>query len=482
MRTPSALYPSLLLAFTLAAPACAGAQTPPARGIVRIDPAELARMMDSVVPAAMAERQIPGAVVTVVQDGRVLLSRGYGYADVERGRRVSPDSTVFQIGSISKVFTATAVVQLADRGRIRLDQDVNRYLRRTRVPDAFAAPVTPWHLLTHSAGFDELPGRLVREDTAHVLPLARFLSADRLVRVHPPGELPSYSSYTAALAGLLVEEVSGMEYERYLACGVWGPLGMSRTQVTVPEWLRADASRAYEVDSGRVVAVPWERYHTPPSSSISSTGADMGRFMTALLQEGRLGDARILTDTAVRAMLSRQATLHPRLPGWGLGIQEADTHGERIWEHGGDVAGFSSLMVLLPDHELGVFVAGHREGSDLRWVVRRALLNRWFPDRRTITVPPPDPAAVARLRRLEGTYRGATYCHTCPPDQQRVDDVVVTVRDDGALMVWDEPWIEVEPLFFRSPDGTRRFGFHEDAAGRITAMTVGSWMVLEKLP
>ncbi|HEU0015522.1 MAG TPA: serine hydrolase domain-containing protein, partial [Longimicrobium sp.] len=283
-------------------------------------------------------------------------------------------------------------------------------------------------------------------------------------------------------AGLLVEEVSGMEFERYLACHVWGPLGMQRTQVTVPEWLRPDLSRAYEVDSGRVVSVPWERYHTPPASSIASTGSDMGRFMLALLGGGSLDGARILSDTAVRAMLSRQATLHPRLPGWGLGLQESDTHGERILEHGGDVAGFSSLMMLLPENGLGLFVAGHREGSDFRRVVRRALLDRWLPERRTFAVPAPDPRAAARLRRLAGTYRGATWCRTCPLDQQRVDDVVVTVRDDGALMVWDEPWIEVEPLFFRSPDGTRRFAFHQDAAGRITAMTVGSWMVLEKLP
>ncbi|HEU0014696.1 MAG TPA: serine hydrolase domain-containing protein, partial [Longimicrobium sp.] len=193
----------LAAALALAAPACARAQAPAARPAVRVDPAELARMMDSIVPAAMAERQIPGAVVVVVQHGRVLLSRGYGLADVERGRRVSPDSTVFQIGSISKVFTATAVVQLADRGRLRLDRDVNAYLRRLRVPDAFGAPVTAWHLLTHGAGFDELPGRLLRSDTAAVLPLARFLDG-RLVRVRAPGALPSYSSYGAALAGLLV--------------------------------------------------------------------------------------------------------------------------------------------------------------------------------------------------------------------------------------------------------------------------------------
>lgn len=446
----------------------------------QVDADELRRMMDSIVPAAMAERQIPGAVLVVVRDGRVVLSRGYGMADVARGRRVDPDSTVFPIGSISKLFTATAVVQLADGGRLRLDEDVNRVLRRLRVPATYPRPVTPFDLLTHQAGFDELPGRLLREDTAHVLPLARFLEG-RLVRIRPPGELTSYSSYAAALAGLLVEDASGMEFERYLACSVWGPLRMARTQVTVPEWLRAHMAVGYEVDDGRVAAVPWERYHTPPASSISSSGADMARYMIAMLRQGELEGARILSDTAARAMLTQQTTLHPRLPGFGLGFQVNDTNGRRLLLHGGDVAGFSSLMVLMPDEGTGFFLAGHREGSDLRFAVWRAFLDRFYPDQRRITVPPPDPAAVPRLRRLEGTYRASTWCHTCPPDPERVQDVRVTVREDGALMVWDEPWIEVEPLFFRSPDGRRRIGFHQDASGRVTALTAGSWMVLERL-
>jgi CubicO group peptidase (beta-lactamase class C family) len=445
------------------------------------DPGELRRMADSVVPAAMAERQVPGAVLVVVRDGRVVLARGYGMADVARARAVDPDSTVFPIGSISKVFTATAVVQLADRGRLRMDQDVNRVLGRLQVPATYPRPVTPFDLLTHQAGFDELPGRLVREDTAHVLPLDRFLDG-RLVRIRPPGELTSYSSYGAALAGLLVEDASGMEYERYLACNVWGPLGMRRTQVTVPGWLQAHAAVGYEVDSTGVVAVPWERYHTPPASSISSTGADMARYMIAMLRQGELDGARILSDTAARAMLTQQTTMHPRLPGFGLGFQVGDTNGRRLLLHGGDVAGFSSLMVLLPDEGTGLFIAGHREGSDLRFAVLRAFMDRVFPDGRQITVPPPDPAAVPRLRRLEGTYRASTWCHTCPPDPERVQDVAVTVRADGALMVWDTPWIEVEPLFFRSPDGTRRLGFHQDAAGRVTALTAGSWMIMERLP
>lgn len=446
----------------------------------RIDPAELAALLDSVLPAAMAERHIPGAVFVLVQDGRVVLSKGFGFADVERRRPVSPDSTIFMIGSISKVFTATAVMQLADRGRLDLRADVNRYLRRVRVPDAFGAPITAHHLLTHTGGLDELPGRLVREDTAPVLPLDRFL-AGRLVRVRPPGELTVYSSYGAALAGLLVEEVSGQPFERYLACNVWEPLGMHRTYVTVPGWLERDRAVGYEYADDRVQRVGYERYHTPPAGSISSTAADMARYMIAQLRGGEIGGARILSVEGTAMMQRQHETAHPRLPGFAYGFQRSTTNGQAIVEHGGDVAGFSSLMVLLPEHGTGFFIAGHREGSDLRSVVRRRILDRWFPDTRPVVVPRPDPAAAVRMRRFAGTYRASPYCRTCPPDPERFQDFEVTANADGTLSLWDDRWVEVEPLYFRSADGTRRIGFKEDAQGRVMAITAGSWMVLEKV-
>lgn len=440
-------------------------------------------MMDSILPAAMAERKIPGAVVVVVQGGRVVMARGYGFADVARGRPWHPDTTVFPIASISKVFTATAVVQLADRGQLRLDEDVNRYLRRLQVPPSFGAPVTPLHLLTHSAGFDELPGRTLVGDTGYVQPLHRFLR-NRLVRVRAPGELTSYSSYGAALAGLLVEEVSGLEYERYLSCGIWGPLGMARTQVTIPEWLRADLAVPYEVKEGNSVPVQRERSHTAPASSISSTATDMARYMIALLNGGRLGDVRILSDTAAQAMLTQHARVHPDIPGWGLGVQLSNVYGQRIAEHGGDIAGFHSMMVLLPDHETGLFIAGHHEGSDLRRVVRGAFLRRWFPDTRQIVPPQADPAAVARLRRLEGTYRGTIRCYTCPEGTSfPVPEVQVTVRDDGVLMFGGAEWIETAPLLFHHATYPRNnhLGFTLHPDGRVF-LAISAVDVLEKVP
>jgi CubicO group peptidase (beta-lactamase class C family) len=440
-----------------------------------IDPKELETLLADVIPAEMKKQQIPGAVFLLVQNGRVVFAKGYGSADLARQKPMNVDETILPIGSITKVFTGLAVVQLADRGALDLRADVNRYLKQIRVPEG--PPVTAWHLLTHTAGFDELRGRMLESPGDRVQPLHRFL-AKRLVRVRAPGEMTSYSSFGTALAGLLVEDVSGIPFERYLACNVWTPLKMHRTHITTPEELIDDLAVAYELDGEKIVPIPYERYHSTPASSINSTAGDMGRFMLALLNEG----GGILSPRATAEMMRQQITMHPRIPGFGFILQLADTNGQRIVEHGGNIGGFHTLMTLLPDHETGFFIAAHREGADLRWPVRKAILDRWFPRKDPPQAPKANPAARARLKRLEGTYRGNIWCHTCPFDASRVQDVKVTLNDDGSINVWDEKWIEVEPLFFRSADGRRRLGFHEDAKGKITALTSGSWMVMERLP
>jgi CubicO group peptidase (beta-lactamase class C family) len=445
-----------------------------------IDSTGLAALVDSVFAAGMTRERIPGAAFMLVQNGRVVLAKGFGKADVASGRLVRPDRTIFPIASISKVFTATAVMQLVDHGRIDLDADVNRYLTSARVPPTYPQPVTVTHLLTHTAGFDELPGRRVRT-AAEVVPLGRFLG-DRLIRVHPPGEITSYSTYGMALAGLLVQDVSGVPFEEYLRRHIWERLGITRTFITVPSALRGDLATAYELEGEELVPVPYEVYQTPPTSSIVSTVEDMGRFMIAHLQNGRYGDARILSDSAAINMHRQHVTMHRLVPGWALGFQVDDANGRRIIEHGGDIGGFSALMTLLPDEGVGIFVVHHLEGHNLRFDVRRAVLDRYFPDQRPLSVPTPRPSAAARLARFAGTYRASIFCHSCPGGGPNVQDFEVKANDDGTITVWDARWIEVSPLYFVRADGRARIGFAEDASGRIMAATAGSWRVLERMP
>jgi CubicO group peptidase (beta-lactamase class C family) len=444
-----------------------------------ITAAGLAALMDPVFAKGMAEERIPGAAFVLVQDGRIVLAKGFGRADVTSARAVSPDETIFPIASISKVFTATAVMQLADRGRLDLDADVNRYLTSVRVPATYPQPVTPAQLLSHTAGLDEIPGRRVRSK-AELLPLGRFL-ADRLIRVHPPGEVTSYSSYGIALAGLLVESVSGLPYEEYLRRNIWQPLGMTRTFITVPSSLSGHLATAYELDQEKLVRIPYEIYQTPPTSSIVSTVDDMARFMIAHLQNGRFGKARILSDGAAARMHRQQATMHPLVPGFSLGFQMDDTNGRRILEHGGDIGGFSSLMTLLPDEGVGFFTVHHLESSNLRFDVRRAILDRYFPDERPLRVPTPRPEAAERLRRFAGTYRANNFCHSCPDGGPNVQDFEVKANDDGTITVWDDRWVEVSPLYFVRADGRKHLGFAEDKSGRIVALTAGSWRVIERI-
>jgi CubicO group peptidase (beta-lactamase class C family) len=469
--------------------ACAGGPADRSRGEsvargsasspVRPDSGELASALAPVVAEGMAKEHIPGAVLVLVANGRVVLAQGYGVADVASKRPVDPVTTIFPIASISKLFTATAVMQLADRGRLDLDADVNRYLRSARMPAKYGQPITAAHLLSHTSGLDELPGRRVR-GRAELVPLGEFLST-RLVRVHPPGEMTSYSSFGIALAGQLVEDVAGLPFERYLARNIWSPLGMTRTFITVPDSLSGKLATAYELDDDKPVPVPYELYQTPPASAIVSTGVDMGRFMVAHLGRGGNGDGRILSDSAAELMQRPHATMHPKVPGWTYGFQVGDANGRRILEHGGDIGGFSSLLVLLPEEGIGLFIAHHLEGTNLRFDVKQAMLDRLFPDHRVAQAPVARARDAGGLRRFAGVYRANIFCHSCRDGGPNVQEFEVRANADGTITVWDQPWVPVDSLYFASLDGSRHIGFAEDSSGRITALTAGSWKVLERI-
>lgn len=444
-----------------------------------VDSDELQKFVRSFVPDQMRKEHIPGAVLVFVQNGKVILNEGFGYSSLETNQPVDPGKTIFPIGSISKVFTATALVQLADRKKIDLNADVNAYLKKLKVPEAFDRPVTGAHLLSHTAGFDEIRPGTQAGSPKEILPLHQFLK-NRLVRVHPPGVITSYSTYGITLAGLLVEEISGLSYESYLNRNIWKPLKMNRTHISTPPHLETAVAIPYEVENDTPQRRTYEWYHTLPASSIRSTGEDMAKFIVAHLECGKFRSHQIVSARAACEMHRTQSTTHPEMPGWTYGFQEDNTNGLRIVEHGGDIAGFSSLLVLLPDQNAGIFIAHHLEGANLRFDVKQKLLDRYFPDRRPVKVPVPVPDSTEKLKRFAGLYRGNLFCHTCK-NPLPVAEVEVTANDDGTITVWDAQWVQTTPLLFVRLDGKRKIGFQEDQSGRILQMSAGSWKVLEKV-
>jgi len=186
---------------------------------------DLDAWLDGYMPYALKIGDIAGAVVVVVKDGQVLTQRGYGYADVAKRIPVNPARTLFRPGSVSKLFTWTAVMQQVEQGKLDLDADVNRYLD-FRIPDYDGKPITLRNIMTHTTGFDETGKGIIFEDSSRLIPLGDYVKGALPKRIYAPGSTPSYSNYATALAGYIVERVSGQSFDAYVEQRIFAPLGM----------------------------------------------------------------------------------------------------------------------------------------------------------------------------------------------------------------------------------------------------------------
>ena len=184
---------------------------------------DVGAFLDGILPQQLAREDIAGAVVSVVKDGKVLFARGYGYADVEKKTPVSPDNTLFRPGSISKLFTWTAVMQLVEQGKLDLDRDVNDYIDY-KIPATFPKPITLRNVMTHTPGFEETAQELFVADAKDMKPLGAYLKAHLPERVYPPGTTPAYSNYATAMAGYIVQRVSGQPFDDYIEEHILKPL------------------------------------------------------------------------------------------------------------------------------------------------------------------------------------------------------------------------------------------------------------------
>src|SRR6266850_6260007 len=461
------------------------------RATTRLDGKELGALLDPVFAEQMEKLHIPGAAIAIVKDGRIVFAKGYGYADVLKQTAVDPDKTIFRIGSITKVFTATAVMQMADRGKIKLADDVNKYLTGFKVPPTYPQPVTFANLLTHTSGLDEIsPGRRT-DDESKVVPLGAFLKT-RLVRIQPPGEVISYSTYNAALAGFVVEEVTETPFKIYLRKNVFDLLSMDHTSITaVRDEFKQDLASGYEWDGKSYQKLPFQWFNTYPASDINSTATDMARFMLANLSGGLLEGKRILSERAIREMHSTHFRNHPRVPGWAYGYYEGYQNNRRFVEHGGSMDdGYSALLTMLPEEKLGLFVACNTEtgGFGVAEAAKEVLLNRFFPlSEKSKAVKEVTNQTPASLQRFAGKYRPYIYCHTCPPNSGAYfpEPGEVKVNDDGTLSFQDERWRQIEPLLFELTTGPRAgkrlLAFRESSDGRITFMFQEAYRTYERV-
>ncbi|MDG2522767.1 serine hydrolase [Caulobacter segnis] len=400
------------------APATAAPAAPAAQPLT---PLQLEAYVDGVVGRSMADDHLAGVTVSVVQGGQVVLKKGYGVSSLDPVKPVDPDKTLFRIGSISKTFTWVALMKEVEAGRMRLDAPMNLYLpERLHIRDqGFKQQVQLRHVMTHTGGFeDRALGQLFERDANRVRPLELYLQKERVRRVREPGMVPSYSNYAVGLAGEAVSNVTGKPFEQLTEEQIFHPLGMWRTTfreardqrdglpLPMPAELAADASQGFHWAGGGYQSRPYEFIgQIAPAGGASSTAGDMAKYMLVLLNNGSLGaDRAPLYSPRTAAAFSGQ-TWRPAAgaAGWNHGFMDvALPGGRRGYGHGGATLSFFSMMVVVPELNLGVFVSTNTDGGrDLVSALPGMVVQRFYGPAPTLAGPP---TLKADASVYEGTY------------------------------------------------------------------------------
>jgi CubicO group peptidase (beta-lactamase class C family) len=441
------------------------------------DPVELEAFIGNILTTQLTANNIAGASVSVIKDGQVIFIEGYGYADVAQGILVDPHSTLFPVASITKLFTWTAVMQLVEEGLLDLDEDVNNDLDFS-IPNTYDDPVTLRHLMTHTGGFEDRAYGIAAATPDSVQPLGSWLASHIPTRIYPPGEVIAYSNYGAALAGYIVERVSEMPFASYLEQQILKPLDMVHTSLRqpLPDSLQANLAQGYTYYEGLFNAKEAELENTAPAGGLSTTAADMAAFMMANLQGSEGTDTPILRSESLKTMHAQAWSLDARSNGMALGFIEMDRNGQTVIGHDGDILYAHSLMVLLPEDDLGLFlVYNSASAAGLPQDLYHAFMDHYYP------LPPLEFSSLeADLSRVAGRYDWSRTNSSTPEQVESLFSEVRFVATDDGLLKTTTPgstlrMAQVEPLFFRDVHTGATMVFSEDEQGRIQYASHSDW-------
>nr|WP_181918487.1 MULTISPECIES: serine hydrolase domain-containing protein [unclassified Wenzhouxiangella] len=453
------------------------------------DTAALEAFIDGVVEPLMRNNNSPSGTVAIARDGEFIFTKGYGYKDIAAQEPVDPETTLFRPGSVSKLATWVAVMQLVEQGKLDLDTDINEYLEAVEIPATFDEPITLWHVMTHTTGFEDGGmGYLIIEDPDKALPLKEAMQRYRQERVNPPGAQSAYSNYATALAGLIVANVSGQPFNEYVAEHIFEPLGMDTATFDepLPEHLEDQVATSYGFEAGGYKEKPFEIVSSfGPAGGQSASATDMVRFAQAILNGGSLDGQQILRPETVEEMLSLQFSHDERLMGMALGWYETDYEGTRVMGHGGDTRWFHSYLGVDETHDLAFFASfSGSGGSAVRSALFPAFYGQYFPRDEAPPEPPEDFAE--RAGRYAGEYGFWRTNFSKIEKALRMSSVVqVSPGPNNTLVVGfggnAKQYVEVGDNLFRARNedvtlvagvAPRLIAFQENDAGEITGFVM----------
>lgn len=456
------------------------------------DKEDLQSFMDTTFQKKMTEQHVPGAVITVVKDGQVILSKGYGYADLENKVPMTADKTLVRIASVSKLFTYTAMMQLYEQGKVDLKADVNKYLKGYTLKNEYSVPVTVEELLTHTSGIDDNRIADLSKDKKDLLPMNDFLKKHLPKVVRKPGTIINYSSYDTALAGGIIEQISREPLNKFIQDNIFEPLEMKDSTLDRdmnPKGLEA----GYNYENGKIVkAKAVEGYFNNYAiGGIISTSEDMAKFMIAQLNNGAYKDKRILKGSTAINMHSQHETFDVRLPGMAYGFNEKIINGYRAIEHlGYSPDNIYSDMTLFPEENLGVFISVNQGMNNVPDEVVEEMVKKYFSQKEAIKDKKNISTGESDLKNFIGTYRfsenpvSTFHKGDAFPEGE---DITISLKDEKTLILkgkdvfvgneYTTNITELEPLVFKRADNGEYVIFKKNEAGEIyyLAQQQDSW-------
>ncbi len=420
---------------------------------------DLEEFIDGFMEDHLETYKIPGASIAVVKNDSILFSKGYGFADIYQEKAVQANTSIFRMCSVSKLFTWTAVMQLYEKGMLDLDVDVNTYLTSFKIPSSYSKPITIKHLMSHTAGFEDLVIRMTARTPDELMDLETFCKNNVPERIYPPGEIFAYSNYGVTLAGYIVEKVSGLEFNEYVMENIFKPLGMFSSSFSqpLPSYLNQDLAVGYPSinEDGRFEVGDFIYYQVGPAAGMSSTASDMGKFLMAHIQSGKYENSRILSNSTANTMYTTSHSADPRVNGFAYGWMERTCNGFRLLYHHGSSNSFSCLALFSRDHGFGIFVSYNGlNGQTARWNLMNAFMDRYYPrleSSRTDLQPLSN--AEERITRFVGNYRDPRFPYSSCMKVLGLVNLVpyntYPVTQNGSrIIVFGREFIEVEPYVF----------------------------------
>lgn len=448
------------------------------RAVAETPQTDFEHYLDGLVAAQFSDYNLAGMTIAMVKDGEVVLQKGYGFADLENQVAVDPSKHLFRPGSVSKLFTWTAVMQLVEQGKLDLNTDVATYVTQFPIPNEFNQPITLTHIMTHTTGLEDgAAGYLFADEVEDLIPLAESLATYTPTQVRAPGTYSAYSNWSTALAGLIVANVSGMAFEDYVTQNILKPLGMHSSSFNepLPADLIDNMSVGYTEKLGGLAPFGFEYIKNfGPAGALSATASDMARFMIAHLNNGRLGEVALLQPSTVALMHSNLFSHHPSAVSWAHGFYEYKRNGQRFIGHGGDTIAFHSQVVLDLEQNFGFYLSFNAaDGAQARAAIVDGIVDYFYPPTPLPHNSEPLPGSAQRIAEVAGMYRLNRRSYTKLEAIAGLGgDLPIVASGEGAITIpvpnIGGRFIETEPYVFTEQGGQNVLAFSASDDGAVS--------------